>query len=110
MPDFSFYPLPLQPFRKGLHLKEMKMDDKKLRNITREFNRWRYPECRARTIKNDDEKLIIQFDGTFSFSCCFDEHFEDFRIMLEEKGGVVRKINLAIFILHNGWDAIGIRK
>jgi len=83
---FSFYPLPLQPLEKVCTPKEMKMDDKKLRNITREFNRWRYPECRARTIKNDDEKLIIQFDGTFSFSCCFDEHFEGFRIMFEEKG------------------------
>ncbi|MCD6473980.1 MAG: hypothetical protein J7K47_03630 [Thermoplasmata archaeon] len=62
------------------------MDDKKLRNITKEFKKWRYPECRARTIKNEEEKLIVQFDGTFSYSCCFDEHFEDFRIMLEEKG------------------------
>ena len=63
-----------------------KMDKKKLIGIVKEFNRWRYPECRAKTIKNDDEKLIMQFDGTFSYSCCFDEHFEDFRIILEEKG------------------------
>jgi len=74
------------PLEKVCTLKEMKMDDKKLRNITREFNKWRYPECRARTIKNEEDKLIMQFDGTFSYSCCFDEHFEDFRIMLEEKG------------------------
>ena len=62
------------------------MEEKKLRRITREFNRWRYPECRARTIKNEEDEIIIKFDGTFNYSCCFDEHFEDYRIMLEEEG------------------------
>jgi len=62
------------------------MNRNKLRKITRKFNRYRAPECCAKTLKNDEEKLIILFTGTSISSCCFDEHFEDYRIMLKEEG------------------------
>ncbi|MEM2509075.1 MAG: hypothetical protein QW673_02635 [Candidatus Thermoplasmatota archaeon] len=60
------------------------MKSSKLRKITREFNRYRAPECIAKTLKNEEDKLLILFSGTFSFSCCFDEHFEDYRRMLKD--------------------------
>ena len=60
------------------------MNPRKLRAITREFNRYRYPECRARTIANKNGVLIVEFSGTSTHSCCFDEHFEDYRILLGE--------------------------
>ncbi|MEM2934956.1 MAG: hypothetical protein QXF32_01140 [Candidatus Thermoplasmatota archaeon] len=60
------------------------MKSSKLRKITKEFNRYRAPECIARTLKNEKNKLLILFSGTFSFSCCFDEHFEDYRRMLKD--------------------------
>ena len=61
------------------------MESNWLRKITREFNKCLYP-CKARTIKNDGNKLIMEFRETFIFSSCAEEHFESFRILLEEKG------------------------
>ncbi len=58
-----------------------------LRKISKEFNHFRSPECRARIIENGEKTIKIEFSGTSaSFSCCFDEHFEDYRIMMEEAG------------------------
>lgn len=57
-----------------------------LRKLSREFNKYRYPECRVKIIKNEDDRLIAEFTGTANFMCCFDEHFEDYRQMLEEHG------------------------
>ena len=62
------------------------MHPSKLRVISREFNKYRFPECKARVIKNEKEKLTVEFSGTSCFSCCFDEHFEDYRLLLEERG------------------------
>lgn len=63
------------------------MDAKILRSVTREFNKYRYPECMAKVIKNEGNLIKVEFRGTtVSFSCCFDEHFEDYRELLEEKG------------------------
>ena len=62
------------------------MEAAKLRGITRRFNRYRFPECRARVIKNGGNSLVVEFDGTANFFCCFDEHFEDYRIMLKDHG------------------------
>lgn len=60
------------------------MKPNKLRSITRKFNRYRFPECRARTIFNKDGRIIVEFSGTSISSCCFDEHFEDYRLLLGE--------------------------
>ena len=58
-----------------------------LRKISREFNKYRFPECRVRIIKNENGKLVAEFTGTAAkFSCCFDEYFEDYRLMLEDYG------------------------
>jgi len=58
-----------------------------LRKISREFNHFRFPECRAKVIGKGEESIRVEFTGTAaSFSCCFDEHFEDFRLMMEERG------------------------
>lgn len=58
------------------------MSPNKLRCIIDEFNRYRSPECRARTLYKSDDKIIIEFSGTSIRSCCFDEHFEDFRLLI----------------------------
>lgn len=58
-------------------------DDIKLKNITRKFNRFRAPECRVKTVKNTKEEIEIEFTGTAAdFSCCFDEHFIDYKYLL----------------------------
>lgn len=68
----------------------MNMQPSKLRKISREFNKYRYPECKVRIIKNSNEKLVAEFSGTACFSCCFDEHFEDYGLMLKEEGETYR--------------------
>ncbi len=62
------------------------MKASKLRSITREFNRYRFPECRAKAKRLGEDEIVVEFDGTANFFCCFDEHFEDYRILLEEHG------------------------
>lgn len=64
----------------------MKTEEKIIRILTMEFNKYRFPECEAKIIKIDEEYIKVEFTGTTaSFSCCFDEHFEDYREMLEER-------------------------
>ena len=57
-----------------------------LKAISRRFNRYRSPECRTKAIENKKGCLIVEFSGTNISSCCFDEHFEDYRQILEEHG------------------------
>ncbi|MBC7194919.1 MAG: hypothetical protein H5U37_04610 [Caldisericia bacterium] len=60
-----------------------------LRKLIKKFNELRNPECKAKTIKNKEDELVLEFTGsTASFSCCFDEHFEDLRYFFEDKGGI----------------------
>lgn len=68
------------------------MNPKILRRIIRKFNKIRNPECKAKTIKNSDEELVVEFSGTVaSYSCCFDEHFNDLSYMFEDN-------NIKLFI------------
>jgi len=63
------------------------MKSRLLKKVSRDFNHFRSPECRANVIENNGEILKVKFTGTAStFSCCFDEHFEDYRLILEENG------------------------
>ncbi len=56
-----------------------------LRKITRRFNKFRNPECKATTIRNSEVELEVEFTGTTSgFACCFDEHFIDYKYMLKD--------------------------
>jgi len=64
------------------------MDRKLLRKVTREFNKYRAPECRARTLRNKDDSLTVEFNGTQAASaCCFDENFVDYNYYLEDLSG-----------------------
>lgn len=66
------------------------MDSRTLQNISRMFNRYRVPECRVRA-RLSNNTVVAEFTGTAaSFSCCFDEHFEDYRQMLGESATLVR--------------------
>ncbi len=60
-----------------------------LRKLIKKFNELRNPECKAKTIKNKEDELVFEFTGSIaSFSCCFDEHFEDLRYFFEDNGGI----------------------
>ncbi len=65
-----------------------------LRKTTREFNRYRAPECRVKTVKNTENELIVRFEGTgANFFCCYDENFVDFLYYLKDHGGKSFKIH-----------------
>ena len=59
-----------------------------LRRVTRRFNRYRSPECRAEVVKNTGEELEVRFTGsTASFACCFDENFVDYCYLIQDLAG-----------------------
>ena len=61
------------------------METKKLRKVVREFNKYRNPECKARTVRNKDDELVVEFSGSVaSYACCFDENFIDFKFYIED--------------------------
>ncbi|MDI6861678.1 MAG: hypothetical protein QMD25_06730 [Caldisericia bacterium] len=61
------------------------MNSNILKKLIRKFNSLRYPECKAKTIKNCEDELIVEFSGSVaSYSCCFDEHFNDLSFLFED--------------------------
>ncbi len=65
------------------------MNSRILRKIIKKFNELRNPECKAKTLKNKDDEIVIEFTGSVaSYSCCFDEHFEDLRYLIEDKSSL----------------------
>ncbi len=64
------------------------MKPEKLRKITRRFNRYRSPECRAKVARNAGAELEVSFTGsTASFACCFDENFVDYCYLIRDIAG-----------------------
>lgn len=56
-----------------------------LDKVLKEFNDFRYPECEAKLVYFDQDKIIIEFSGTKAhFACCFDENFVDFKYYLAD--------------------------
>lgn len=77
-----------------------------LGNLIKKFNNVRKPECFAKTIKNDEKFLLIEFSGsTASFSCCFDEYFNDFTYLFKDEIGLnleikdIKRRNLNKFLV-----------
>ncbi len=70
------------------------MDSSTLRKVTAIFNRYRAPECRARVVQNKPPFLVVEFSGTrAALSCCFDEHFVDYRYYLKDFSGIEFQID-----------------
>ncbi|MCS7150771.1 MAG: hypothetical protein NZ928_00070 [Endomicrobia bacterium] len=52
----------------------------KLKKVVFEFNKLRYPECKAKIISFKNGTVEVEFSGTkASFACCFDENFIDLK-------------------------------
>lgn len=51
-----------------------------------EYNRYRVPEVKAKLISVNDNMIEVKFEGTFCYTCGFYDYFEDYAIILEEKG------------------------
>lgn len=64
-----------------------------LRKLIKKFNINRKPECFAKTRKNNEKFLLIEFSGsTASHSCCFDEYFNDFTYLFKDEIGLKLEI------------------
>jgi hypothetical protein len=69
------------------------VNSKDLKRVTKEFNRYRFPECKAQTLENNSKFLKIRFVGTkANFACCFDENFYDFQYYLKDVANLDAKI------------------
>lgn len=51
-----------------------------------EYNRYRSPEVEARLLSLSNGKIKIEFGGSFCYACGFYDYFEDYRVILEERG------------------------
>jgi len=55
-------------------------------DATREYNRYRSLEAKARMPFAKDDRPKVEFTGSFSFTCAYYDHFDDLKILLGEKG------------------------
>ncbi|MCD6382803.1 MAG: hypothetical protein J7L74_04185 [Candidatus Hydrothermae bacterium] len=69
------------------------MVGKTLKSVTRAFNLYRVPECRARARILPDGKLSVNFSGTGTHLYrCSDKHFEGYRYHFLDLAGADFKI------------------
>ena len=52
----------------------------------REYNRYRSPEAKARIAFAKDDRLKVDFTGSFCSTCGYYDYFDDLKTLLEEKG------------------------
>jgi len=52
----------------------------------REYNRYRSPEAKARIAFAKDDRLKVEFTGSFCSTCGYYDYFDDLKTLLEEKG------------------------
>lgn len=62
------------------------MISKVIKKAVEEFNKYRSPEATAKLISVKEKSFGIEFTGTFCKTCGFYDYFDDFRLILEEKG------------------------
>lgn len=43
-----------------------------------EYNRYRSPEAKAKLVKLGDDEIILDFEGSFCYSCGVYDYLEDF--------------------------------
>lgn len=59
-----------------------------------EYNKYRSPEINARVVSMAGDTFQIEFRGSFCYTCGFYDYFEDYRILLEEKGLITRILDI----------------
>lgn len=57
-----------------------------IENAIREYNKYRSPEVVAMLLSINGNKFNLEFTGTFCQTCGFHDYFDDYQILLEEKG------------------------
>lgn len=65
---------------------EIKNLEEIINDTIEEYNRYHSPEVKAKLVKIENKKFIIEFRGTFCLTCGFYDYFDDLVYMLEDKG------------------------
>ena len=57
-----------------------------LENAVTEYNKYHSPEVKAKRVSLKEKTFTIAFTGSFCHTCGFYDYFDDYKILLEEKG------------------------
>jgi len=57
-----------------------------LKNAVREYNKYHSPEARTKLVSMSEKAFKIEFKGSFCHTCGFYDYFDDYKILLEERG------------------------
>ena len=57
-----------------------------IENAIREYNKYHSPEAKTKLISMSDKSFKIEFTGSFCHTCGFYDYFDDYKILLKEKG------------------------
>ena len=57
-----------------------------IENAIIEYNKYYSPEVETKLISISDKFFEIEFTGSFCYTCGFHDYFDDYKILLEEKG------------------------
>ncbi|MFB0502859.1 MAG: hypothetical protein ACETWE_03410 [Candidatus Bathyarchaeia archaeon] len=57
-----------------------------IEDAIREYNKHRSPEAKARIAFAKDDRLKVEFTGSFCSTCGYYDYFDDLKTLLEEKG------------------------
>ena len=52
----------------------------------REYNKYHSPEAKMQLVSMSEKTFKIEFTGSFCQTCGFYDYFDDYTILLEEKG------------------------
>lgn len=62
------------------------MNENGLNRAIKEYNKYRSPLVKAKLLKLEENKLEVEFEGYFCYSCGMDEYFVDLIYELESNG------------------------
>lgn len=66
----------------------------KIKKAIGEFNKYRFPEAKAKLISTNEKFFKIEFTGSFCRTCGFYDYFDDFKIFIEEMGLKARVVEI----------------
>ena len=62
--------------------------------VIREYNRYRVPEVEARLLEFNGRDIVVEFKGSFCYTCGFYDYFDDFALELEDRGVKVERVSV----------------
>ena len=70
-------------------------DQNIIEDAIREYNKYHSPEANTKLVSMSEKSFKIEFTGTFCYTCGFYDYFDDYKILLQEKGlkAIIGEIN-----------------